>query len=187
VSTDYVFDGTKGAAYVEGDATNPLNVYGASKRAGEVACAPGDTIVRTSWVMGVRGASVIHTIADRATSGASVRFVNDQTGTVTVASDLARSLVTLARERPGGLWHVANSGATTWYEVAAFVGGLLGRDEDFATPIESRELAPFQSARRPTRSDLDTNKFAERWRSLPEWREALTRLIQGRDAREVPS
>ncbi len=187
VSTDYVFDGTKGAAYLETDATNPLNVYGASKRAGEMSCAPTDTIVRTSWVMGVRGASVIHTIADRATSGASVRFVNDQTGTVTVASDLARSLVTLARERPSGLWHVANCGATTWFDVAAYVGTVLGRDRDFATPIESRELAPFQSAKRPTRSDLDTSKFAEQWRPLPEWREALTRLIEGRDAREATS
>ncbi len=187
VSTDYVFDGTKGDAYVETDAPNPLNVYGASKRAGEVACASGDTIVRTSWVMGVRGTSVVHTIADRATSGASVRFVNDQTGTVTVASDLARSLVTLARERPGGLWHVANEGATTWFEIAAFVGSLLGRDGDFATPIDSRELAPFQSATRPTRSDLNTEKFSARWRALPEWRGALGRLIEGRGARGEPS
>jgi dTDP-4-dehydrorhamnose reductase len=180
VSTDYVFDGAKGAAYLEGDVTNPLNVYGASKRAGELACASGDTVVRTSWVMGVRGASVVHTIADRATSGASVRFVSDQTGTVTVASDLARSLVTLVRERPGGFWHVANPGATTWFDVAAYVGELLGRDEDFATPIESRELAPFQVAIRPTRSDLNTEKFAARWRALPGWRDALARLIEGR-------
>jgi dTDP-4-dehydrorhamnose reductase len=185
ISTDYVFDGDKGDAYVEGDVTNPINVYGASKRAGELACAPGDTVVRTSWVMGVRGASVVHTIADRASSGANVRFVSDQTGTVTAASDLARCLVTMVRERPGGYWHVANSGATTWYDVASFVGELLGRDEEFATAIASRELASSQVARRPTRSDLNTAKFAAQWRALPEWREALRRLIEGR--REVSS
>jgi dTDP-4-dehydrorhamnose reductase len=187
VSTDYVFDGHKGSAYVEDDVTNPLNVYGASKRAGELVCGPSDTVVRTSWVMGVRGKSVVHTIADRAASGANVRFVDDQTGTVTAASDLARTLVTFARERPGGYWHAANTGATTWYEIAAYVGTLLGRGDDFATPIESRELAPFQAATRPTRSDLDTAKLANQWSALPVWREALARLVEGRRMREVPS
>jgi dTDP-4-dehydrorhamnose reductase len=180
ISTDYVFDGMKGAAYVEYDETHPLNVYGASKRAGELLCAPNDSIVRTSWVMGVRGKNVVHTIADRATSGANVRFVDDQMGTVTASSDLARALVTFVRERPGGFWHVANSGATTWYEIAAYVGSLLGRGEDFATPIASRELAPFQVANRPTRSDLDSEKFAARWEALPEWHTAVERLVNDR-------
>lgn len=180
ISTDYVFDGRKGEAYVESDEPNPLNVYGASKRAGELTCTPEDSVVRTSWVMGVRGKNVVHTIADRATSGADVRFVNDQTGTVTASSDLARALVVFVRERPGGLWHVANSGATTWYDIAEYVGALLGRDEGFATPIESRELAAFQVAARPTRSDLDTHRFAARWESLPEWHGAVERLVNDR-------
>src|ERR1700690_4307779 len=82
ISTDYVFDGNKGGAYVEDDATNPLNVYGASKRAGELLCSSDDTVVRTSWVMGVRGKNVAHVIAERALSGTRVRFVNVETGTV---------------------------------------------------------------------------------------------------------
>lgn len=180
ISTDYVFDGMKGAAYIEYDETHPLNIYGASKRASELVCAPNDSIVRTSWVMGVRGKNVVHTIAERATSGASVRFVDDQMGTVTASSDLARALVNFVRERPGGLWHVANAGATTWYEIAAYVGSLLGRDGDFATPIASRELGPSQVARRPTRSDLDTEKFAARWQALPEWHTAIERLVNDR-------
>jgi dTDP-4-dehydrorhamnose reductase len=180
VSTDYVFDGRKGAAYVESDEPNPLNVYGASKRAGELTCTSEDSVVRTSWVMGVRGKNVVHTIADRATSGADVRFVNDQTGTVTASSDLARALVVFVRERPGGLWHVANTGATTWYDIAEYVGELLGRDETFATPIESRELAAFQVATRPTRSDLNTDKFVTRWKALPEWHGAVERFVNDR-------
>ena len=104
ISTDYVFDGTKGTAYVEDDDANPLNVYGGSKLAGELLCSDEDTVVRTSWVMGVRGKNVLHVIADRAASGANVRFVNDQTGTVTLAADLARALVTMVRQRPGGVW-----------------------------------------------------------------------------------
>jgi dTDP-4-dehydrorhamnose reductase len=183
ISTDYVFDGTKGAAYLEDDETGPLNVYGASKREGERHCVADDTIVRTSWVMGVRGKNVVHVIAGRAASGATVRFVDDQMGTVTAASDLARSLVTLVRERPGGLWHVANSGATTWYDVAAHVGTLLERGDDFATPIKTSELSPTPLASRPARSDLDTGKFTSSFAALPAWRDAVARLVfeLGRD------
>lgn len=183
VSTDYVFDGTKGSAYVEDDRPNPLSVYGASKWAGERRCAPGDTIVRTSWVMGVRGRSVVHVMAERALAGAHVRFVDDQRGTVTAASDLARALVTVVRERPGGLWHVANVGDATWYDVAAFVGATLGRGDDFATPIATSELEPAPRAPRPARSDLDTSRFAGRWRALPPWREAVARLLADRERR----
>jgi dTDP-4-dehydrorhamnose reductase len=182
ISTDYVFDGNKGGAYVEDDATNPLNVYGASKRAGELLCSSNDTIVRTSWVMGVRGKNVAHVIAERALSGSSVRFVNDQTGTVTVSSDLARAIATLARERPGGLWHVANTGTTTWFDVAHYIGELLGRDEAFATAIATADLDPAPLATRPIRSDLSCVKFASRWSALPDWRDGVARLIRDRAA-----
>jgi dTDP-4-dehydrorhamnose reductase len=183
ISTDYVFDGNKGAAYVEDDATNPLSVYGASKRAGELLCSLDDTIVRTSWVMGVRAKNVAHVIAERALSGESVRFVNDQTGTVTVASDLARVLATLVRERPGGYWHVANAGTTTWFDVAHYIGEIFGRDEGFATAIATQDLDPTPLATRPIRSDLSIEKFSSQWSTLPEWRDALTRLMRDRGAK----
>ncbi len=186
ISTDYVFDGDKGTAYVEDDTTNPLNVYGASKRAGELLCSSDDTIVRTSWVMGVRGKNVAHVIADRALSGDTVRFVNDQTGTVTLAADLARALATLARERPGGLWHVANHDTTTWFDVAHYIGEVFGRDEDFATAIATPDLDPAPLATRPIRSDLSTEKFATAWSALPPWRDGVTRLLRDRGARGAP-
>jgi dTDP-4-dehydrorhamnose reductase len=187
ISTDYVFDGRKGEAYLEYDEAHPLNVYGASKREGELHCRDNDTIVRTSWVMGVRGKSVVHTIADRAANGATVRFVDDQMGTVTASSDLARSLATLIRSRPGGIWHVANSGATTWFAIAAFVGTLLSRSEDFATPIASSELSGSQIATRPERSDLNTEKFADAFSALPPWREGVERLVIDRDRLGEPT
>jgi dTDP-4-dehydrorhamnose reductase len=181
ISTDYVFDGTKGSGYVEGDETNPLNVYGASKRAGELLCASDDTVVRSSWVMGVRGKNVLHVIAERASSGETVRFVNDQVGTVTLASDMARALVTLVRERPGGLWHVANTGTTSWFEVARYAGQLLGRGDGFATPILTSELVPTPAATRPARSDLDTCKWNQSWAPLPVWQDGVARLVRDRD------
>jgi dTDP-4-dehydrorhamnose reductase len=182
ISTDYVFDGNQGRGYIEDDQTNPLNVYGASKRAGELLCADDDTIVRVSWVMGVRGKNVLHVIADRAAHGEMVRFVNDQVGTVTLASDMARALVTLVRERPGGLWHVANTGTTSWFEVARYAGHLLGREDGFATPIRTSELVPTPAATRPARSDLDTAKWNGHWASMPPWQDGVARLLRDRES-----
>ena len=185
VSTDYVFDGRKGVAYVEEDATNPLSVYGTTKRDGERLCTPEDTVVRTSWVMGVRGKNVAHVIAQRAESGQEVRFVDDQTGTVTVASDLARALIALVRVRPGGTWHVANEGTTTWFDVADFVGRECGRGEGFATAIKTSDLSPAPLAHRPERSDLDTTKWATHFGAMPPWRDGVARLV--RDRRRLES
>jgi len=185
VSTDYVFDGRKGESYDEADVTNPLSVYGASKRDGELRCRPEDTIVRTSWVMGVRGKNVAHVIADRAATGQNVRFVKDQTGTVTVASDLARSLVTVARTRPGGVWHVANTGTTTWFDVAAYVGRVLGRGDDFATAIMTSDLSPAPLAHRPERSDLNTAKWGAHFAAMPSWTDGVARLVRDRARRET--
>jgi dTDP-4-dehydrorhamnose reductase len=134
--------------------------------------------------MGVRGKNVAHIIADRASSGQAVRFVNDQTGTVTVSADLAVALVSLVRHRPAGLFHVANTGTTTWFDVAAFIGSVLGRGEDFATPIATSDLSPAPLAHRPRRSDLDTTKFADEFGALPHWHEGVTRLVQDRTKRE---
>ena len=183
VSTDYVFDGNKGSAYEVDDQTNPLGVYGASKLLGEQLCSEADTIVRTSWVMGVRGKNVLHVIADRALSGENVRFVDDQTGTVTVASDLARALATFVRTRPGGIWHVANAETTTWFEVARFAGEVLGRGDDFATAIKTSDLRPAPLATRPIRSDLSTKKWNSSYGELPNWHDAVTRLLHDRAKR----
>jgi len=184
ISTDYVFDGSKGSAYVEDDPTNPLGVYGASKLAGELLCSSEDTVVRTSWVMGVRGRNVLHAIAHRAATGERVRFVNDQTGTVTSAADLAHALVALVRARPGGLWHVANRGATTWFDIARFAGRELGRDDQFATAIATAQLDPAPVARRPVRSDLSIDRWtAAGYRPMPEWTDSVSRLLRDRTGR----
>jgi dTDP-4-dehydrorhamnose reductase len=178
LSTDYVFDGQKGSAYVESDETNPTSVYGKTKVEGELLCRPEDTIVRTSWVMGVRGKSVAHAIVNRARNGETVRFVNDQMGTVTNAADLSNALVALVRTTPGGLWHVANEGPATWFDVAEFIGAECGRFSDFAFAIQTSDLSPQPAATRPERSDLSSAKFASHFGRMPEWRDALTRFVK---------
>ncbi len=181
ISTDYVFDGEKGAGYVEDDATGPLNVYGRTKLAGEELCAPDDTIVRTSWVMGVRGRNVLHVIASRAAQNERVRFVNDQRGTATFAADLARAIVTMIRDRPGGRWHVANVGDATWYDIARYTGDLLEQGPDFVTAISTNELDPAPPAARPARSDLLIDKWCGAgWEPLPGWHDGVERLLAAR-------
>ena len=184
VSTDYVYDGTKQEPYVETDATNPLGVYGRSKLAGEELCRPEDTVVRTSWVMGVRGRNVLHVIGDRVEKGEPVRFVTDQIGTPTFAADLARALIALVRRRPGGVWHLANCGTTSWYEVARSAAELFGAPADFVTPILTSELTPAPAATRPAHSSLSTAKWeAAGFTPMPDWHDGLARFVRDRSLR----
>ncbi|NBV26818.1 MAG: dTDP-4-dehydrorhamnose reductase [Actinobacteria bacterium] len=182
VSTDYVYDGLKGDTYVETDATHPIGVYGRSKLAGELRCRPQDTIVRTSWVMGLRGRNVLHVIADRVARNEPVRFVTDQVGTPTFSADLARTLATFARQPLAGIWHVANRGTTSWFTVAETAARAFGAPEGFVTPIVTDELSPTPAAARPPRSDLSTQKWeAADFQPMPEWTDALSRFVADRN------
>jgi dTDP-4-dehydrorhamnose reductase len=178
VSTDYVFRGDKGDAYVEDDPTGPLNVYGRTKREGELLCRDDDTIVRTSWVMGVRGRNIARVVIERARRGEPMRFVTDQVGSPTFAADLARALVTVVRERPGGVWHFANAGHVTWFDVATQCATFAGASRDLVSAITTDELDPRPAATRPARSDLATTKWVARGLEAPrEWSDALRRLV----------
>ncbi|CAB4858865.1 unannotated protein [freshwater metagenome] len=182
VSTDYVYDGRKGATYVESDATNPSGVYGRSKLAGELRCRPQDTIVRTSWVMGLRGRNVLHVIADRVARNEPVRFVTDQVGTPTFAADLARALASFARRPLGGIWHVANRGTTSWFTVAETAAREFGAPAGFVRPIVTDELSPAPAATRPPRSDLSTQKWESAgFEPMPEWTAGLSRFAAARN------
>lgn len=117
ISTDYVFDGTKGTPYTEDDPTNPLNVYGASKLAGEQAVLqhPQHSVIRTSWLFGDHGHNFVKAILKQAREGRHLRVVADQTGCPTAAAHLAQ--VALNLEEPG-LHHYCDTPATTWYGFA---------------------------------------------------------------------
>ena len=178
ISTDYVFDGTAPDAYCEWDRTNPQSVYGRSKYGGELETGPDDTVVRTSWVCGAAGANMVKTVLRLAADPGPLRFVDDQRGCPTFTADLAGALVTLADEGRPGVFHLTNHGVTTWYEFARAVMGAAGEDPGRVAPISTAELDPPRPAPRPANSALDNRA----WRlaglpELPDWQDALTRLV----------
>jgi dTDP-4-dehydrorhamnose reductase len=183
VSTDYVFAGDALRPYSEDDAPRPINGYGQSKLDGELALTASGArtlIVRTQWLYGDTGKSFPETMSQRAIAGQPTRVVDDQTGRPTYAPDLAQGLWSLVANDAEGLFHIANGGAATWYEVARAVFDHFGA----VGVLTSCSTAEYHSrARRPRYSVLATDKAERLIGALPPWRDALSRFLRGRDAR----
>ncbi len=179
VSTDYVFDGTSPRPYREWEAPCPASVYGASKLAGEQECRPGTTIVRTSWVSGAHGANMVVTALRLAGAEGELRFVDDQYGSPTFTGDLAPAIVTLGLDRRPGVFHVTNSGATTWWGFVRAVLAEAGGDPERVKPITTAELDSARyPAPRPANSVLDNMALRlSGLPALPDWQDALARLV----------
>jgi dTDP-4-dehydrorhamnose reductase len=186
VSTDYVFDGTAARPYREWDAPNPLSVYGASKLAGERECPPGSTIVRTSWVCGAHGANIVKTVLRLADGDGTLRFVDDERGSPTFTADLAAAIVTLGTDKRRGIFHVTNSGTTTWWGLARATLEAAGKDPGRVHPISHTELEPPRPAPRPANSVLDNMALRlSHLPSLPDWKDGLVRLVNALATEEV--
>ena len=188
ISTDYVFDGEKGAPYAETDAPHPLNVYGASKLAGEQAIAASRAravILRTSWVVSSHGKNFVKTMLRAAGEGRALKVVDDQFGRPTAARDLARfilgqaaRLVAAPAGDPAfGLHHFANVGEVTW---KGFADGIFDIALGGAAPVVAAgSAADWPSpARRPARGTLDTSKLEQTFGvTLRPWREPLAEIV----------
>lgn len=191
VSTDYVFDGAKGAPYTEDDATNPTGVYGASKLAGERAvldACPRSIILRTSWVYAATGRNFVLTMLNLARTRDHLRVVADQKGCPTLAADLAEAILGIAdtlerdgwQDRFAGIYHAAGTGETTWHGLAT---AAISRAGAFGQPqpklIEAIAIADYPTpARRPADSRLDCGKLARVFGlRLPPWEAALDRTL----------
>jgi dTDP-4-dehydrorhamnose reductase len=192
-STDYVFDGRRSTPYTEDDAPNPLNVYGASKLAGERAIAASGVahlILRTSWVYSAHGANFVSTIRRLAQTQRTLEVVSDQTGSPTWARTIARTTRLLLERCAGriadcqGLYHLAAAGHTTRYGLAARIVALMAQqvgDRPFDPPAlsavdSSRFPAP---AARPAYSALATGRLESRFGiTLPGWEEALAEYFR---------
>jgi dTDP-4-dehydrorhamnose reductase len=147
ISTDFVFDGFTNEAYSPTSATNPLSVYGKSKREGEIAVMqshPPAIIVRTSWMYSSHGDNFVKTMLRLMKRGDPLSVVADQFGTPTWANSLAQMIwaLTSSKKHLGEIIHFADAGSTTWYDFAVAINeeataiGLLN------TPVE---IIPIRS------------------------------------------
>lgn len=190
ISTDYVFDGTKGAPYCESDHASPLGVYGASKRAGEqqVLNVGGmSLVVRTSWVISPTGRNFVSTMLAASAKTDRLRVVADQRGRPTSARDLAAVIVGILgrietggwQNRYGGVFHAAGSGEASWHGLASAIfeeAALHGLAKPEIIPITTADWPT--PARRPPDSRLDCSHLAEVFGlRLPHWRESLGRIV----------
>jgi dTDP-4-dehydrorhamnose reductase len=183
-STDYVFDGAKAAPYVEDDPTNPLNVYGASKLAGEKAIRKSGCshlILRTSWVYGPRGANFMLTMLRLARERPELRVVDDQVGAPTSSAAIARATTAIlerANQSPalGGLYHLAAAGETSW---CGFAREILAQAR-LATPVVPIPTEQYPTpARRPRNSRLDCTRLREAFGvTLAPWQAGLDEAMR---------
>lgn len=196
LSTDHVFDGRKQGPYDESDIPAPLNVYGASKLAGEIAvlaACPFATVIRCSWIYSPYGSNFVKTMQRLSETRPIAKVVDDQRGTPTSAHDLAAAIIEIAQRSRmangrsmAAIYHIAGEGETTWHDFAA--DGLRRRGQSVSRPQAIPTEDYPTPARRPRNSCLDSSEaesvFGIR---LPPWRRSLEacldRLVLEREDR----
>jgi len=190
-STDYVFDGSGDKPWKETDTANPLSVYGKTKLDGDLAIRQSGCkhlIFRTSWVYAARGVNFAKTMLRLAQERDQLNVISDQFGAPTGADLLAdvtaHSLLQAMRHpEVSGLYHIAASGETTWYDYASFVIESA-RSAGSRIKVTSESLRPIPSsayptpAPRPKNSRLDTRKLQDTFNlTLPRWQIGVSRML----------
>jgi dTDP-4-dehydrorhamnose reductase len=189
LSTDYVFDGRKGCPYLEDDITAPINAYGRSKLAGELAVRavnPRHVVLRTAWVYSPYGKNFVRTILRLAEERDRLTVVADQSGCPTAARDVAQACLDIgfrcaanADEAPYGVYHFAGAGEASWFELATAVvvlaAGRLPRSPQVA-PIRTVDYPTLASRPADTRLDC-TAVVREFGVTLRPWRSALAETV----------
>jgi len=185
-STDYVFDGSKPTPYIETDAPNPINVYGASKLAGETAIAAAHCqhlIFRTSWVIGKDGNNFAKTILRLAAERNSLKVISDQLGVPTSPSLISKITIDAIRAIKQdkawsqGIYHLAPQGVSSWHEIAktliVYAEQQRVQLNTQVTDIQAITTAEYPTAaKRPLNSQLDTSRLrAQLSFDLPHWKD----------------
>jgi dTDP-4-dehydrorhamnose reductase len=190
VSTDYVFDGAKGAPYLETDPTSPTGVYGATKRDGEAAIlgTGGQAVIlRTAWVYSAHGKNFCRTMLNAARRMPELRVVADQRGTPTAAPDLAAAMLAIAariaqggwRPEYRGIFHATNGGETTWHGFATAIFAQAAASGRKSPAVHAITTADWPTpAKRPADSRLDCEKLHRTFGlHLPAWQLSLRQIV----------
>jgi dTDP-4-dehydrorhamnose reductase len=194
-STDYVFDGHKATPYVESDSTNPINVYGQSKLAGELALMQSTArhlILRTSWIMSAHGNNFMTTILRLAAQREHLDVVDDQHGAPTSAALIADVTARLIEQlllgdtsdAAYGVYHLTAAGHTDWHAYACHVIASA-RASGYPVRVAAHAIRPVAShlypapAKRPANSLLDTSRLRSTFNiELPHWRQGVDEVLQ---------
>ena len=186
ISTDYIFDGISEKGYLESDDPNPLNIYGKSKLAGEVAvCAAmqkNAIIIRTSWLYSEYSNNFVDTIIRKAQKCDELSVVSDQFGSPTNANDLAKAIIQIINDKKfrnhdqlTQIYHYSSYGLCSWFEFAREILELANIDCQ-VNPIETKDY--FTAARRPKYSLLNTDKIVKNFDlEIPFWKDSLKAYI----------
>jgi len=182
ISTDYVFPGTGDKPWETNDPTGPLNVYGRSKLAGELAVrelVEKHFIVRTSWVIGEHGNNFVKTMLRLAETHDCLRVVDDQIGSPTFTADLAPLLCDMLLTEKYGVYHATNEGFCSWADLAETVFRLSGEpaEVEHVSTEEYGARAPRPKNSRLSKASLDAGGFAR----LPAWETSLAALLKGKE------
>lgn len=179
ISTDYVFPGTGERSYETGDPTGPVNTYGRSKLAGELAVQSlleKYFIVRISWVFGKNGNNFVKTMLRLAETKAELSVVCDQIGSPTYTADLAPLLCDMVQTERYGVYHATNEGTCAWSEFAEAIFELAGR-QVVVHPIPTSAY-PTRAAR-PLNSRMSKERLRDNgFQALLEWKDALARYLK---------
>jgi dTDP-4-dehydrorhamnose reductase len=182
VSSDYVFDGSKGAAYVETDQTAPLSAYGRTKLAGEEATAAANKrhfVVRSSWLFGIGGSNFVETMLRLASTQNEVLVVRDQVGSPTYTWHLAYGIVRLIEGVEFGIHHMAAGGACSWYD---FAREIFDQAKVECLVLSATTDMLGRPAPRPAYSALESQR--EHAIELPPWRDGLSAYLSQRSAEQ---
>ena len=190
ISTDYVFNGQGSKPYTEEDITDPIGVYGLTKRDGEIKLLKENEksyIIRTAWLYGKHGNNFVHTMLRLMKERESVSVVNDQQGSPTWAHDLAETMCTFIRLSdegktiPYGIYHYTNEGEITWFD---FAREIYTQARALGILLKDCEVKPCTSAdfpakvTRPAYSVLAKNKIKNALGIvIPSWDESLREFL----------
>jgi len=184
ISTDYVFDGTKVLPYTETDTPDPIQVYGASKRDGEIALLAEDPralVLRTSFLFGPGRPTFADRVIERSRRGEEVKAVLDWVNNPTYTVDLAEIVETLMGKDVSGILHVANAGSCSKFEFARAACRIAGIEDPPVRPLRRADL-PLP-AKRPERTAFDLTRLSEVLGRAPRpWEDALAAYLGGEGA-----